>query len=199
MTDRRERRREDDDTFAERIAGPLRTPERARDHFEDSLIEAIRAKRTLRPAIPRRVQPLSGAWWSASTVRLSPLASLALAAGIAAIAVLVTRGRVQPTAIVQPAVVATAPVHDTVTFVRFVFVGRAKSVALVGDFNAWGGKPTALDQTAAGAWTASVPLPNGRHEYAFIVDGERWIADPLAPSSSDEFNTNSSVITVGTD
>jgi len=199
MTERHQPRRESDDAFAERIARSLRTSERARDGFEDSLIDAIRADRPLRPLIPRRVRPWSGAWWSASTVRLSPIATLALAAGIAALAVLVTRRTSQPTPILQPAIVATAPVHDTVTFVRFVFVGRASTVSLVGDFNAWGAKPTVLDQTANGAWTTSVALPNGRHEYAFIVDGERWVADPLAPSSSDEFNTNSSVITVGTD
>jgi hypothetical protein len=199
MTERYNPRRESDDAFADRIARPLRTAERARDGFEDSLIDAIRADKPLRPLVPRRVQPWSGAWWSASTVRLSPIATLALAAGIAALAVLVTRQTSQPAPILQPAVVATAPVHDSVTFVRFVFVGRASSVSLVGDFNAWGAKPTVLDQTANGAWTTSVALPNGRHEYAFIVDGERWVADPLAPSSSDEFNTSSSVITVGTD
>jgi hypothetical protein len=199
MTDRHERRRENDDAFGERIARPLRASERAGDRFEDSLIDAIRAERPLRPIVPRGVRPLSGAWWSASTIRLSPLASLALAAGIAALAVALTHRATRPNAVFQPAVVATAPVHDTVTFVRFVFVGRARSVSLVGDFNAWGGTPTTLDQTAAGAWTTSIPLPNGRHEYAFIVDGERWVADPLVPSSSDEFDTNSSVIMVGTD
>jgi len=35
-------------------------------------------------------------------------------------------------------------------------------------------------------------------EYAFIVDGTRWIADPLATKSSDDFDTESSVIQVGT-
>jgi hypothetical protein len=198
MTDRKKQRPEDDDAFAERIAQPLRGSARATDGFEDSLLDAIQARKPLRPLVPRRVQPLSPAWWSASTVRLSPIMSLALAAGIAAIAVFLTRSVAKPTSVFQPAIVATAPVHDTVTFVRFVFVGRAKSVSLVGDFNAWGGEPRTLDQTAAGAWTTSVPLANGRHEYAFIVDGERWVADPLVPSSSDEFDTNSSVITVGT-
>ena len=199
MIDPRHRRLEDDDQFAERIAQSLRTPERASDAFEDSLIEAIRRGKRLRTIVPRRTRPLSPAWWSAPMVRLSPLMSVALAAGIAAVAVLVTRGVSRtPARSNALAVMATAPVHDTVTFVRFVFVGRAKSVALVGDFNAWGGEPTALDRTANGAWTASVPLTNGRHEYAFIIDGERWVADPLAPANSDEFDTNSSVVTVGT-
>jgi hypothetical protein len=186
--------------FAERIARPLRSPEHTRDGFEDSLIAAIQANKPLRRVIPRHPRPLTPAWWSAPSVRFSPLVGVALAAGIAAFAVLATRattGRA-PAPSVVTRTVAAAPVHDTVTFVRFVFVGRARSVALVGDFNAWGGEPTALDRAANGAWTASVPLTNGRHEYAFIVDGARWVADPLAPSSSDEFDTNSSVIMVGT-
>jgi len=199
MTDRQGRRREDDDAFAERVARPLRAPERVGDEFESALLTAISEGRPLRPIVPRRMPALSPAWWSASTIRLSPLASLAIAAGIAAIAVFFARRATPPASVFQPAVVASAPVHDTVTFVRFVFVGRAKSVAIVGDFNGWGGRPTTLDQTAAGAWTTSVPLTNGRHEYAFVVDGERWVADPLAPSSSDEFETKSSVITVGTE
>jgi hypothetical protein len=40
-------------------------------------------------------------------------------------------------------------------------------------------------------------MPPGRHEYAFIVDGKRWTADPFAPPRSDEFDTSSSVIVVG--
>jgi len=188
---------DNDDVFGERVARVLRTPERARDDFEDSLTAAIRADRPLRRTIARRMRPLTPAWWAApAMLRLSPVASLALAAGIAAVAVLGTLQFSDR----QPAapIAAANTVHDTVTFVRFVFVGRAKSVTLVGDFNRWGSEPVVLGQTANGAWTASVPLPNGRHEYAFIVDGERWVPDPLAPSSSDEFNTNSSVITVGT-
>jgi hypothetical protein len=42
------------------------------------------------------------------------------------------------------------------------------------------------------AWTVSVPVPHGRHEYAFIVDGKRWVPDPFAPTTSDEFDTTSS-------
>ena len=189
----------EDDAVAERIARRLRTSEHASESFEDSLIAAIRARQTLPRLVPRHARPLSRAWWSATTIHLTPIAGLALAAGIAAVAAVVTRTAPPPIAAAPAlAVVASAPIHDTVTFVRFVFVGRAKTVTLVGDFNGWGGAPVPLDQTANGAWTTSIPLANGRHEYAFLVDGERWVADPLVPSSSDEFDTHSSVITVGT-
>jgi 1,4-alpha-glucan branching enzyme len=118
-----------------------------------------------------------------------------MAASIAAVAILGTLqlapGRGSQTTVARS-------VHDTVTFVRFVFVGQARSVTLVGDFNGWGGETTPLTRSTSGAWTVSVPMPNGRHEYAFIVDGTRWTPDPLAQTSSDDFDTKSSIISVGT-
>jgi 1,4-alpha-glucan branching enzyme len=69
---------------------------------------------------------------------------------------------------------------------------------MVGDFNAWTKGVTRLERSAApGVWTASVPLPAGRHEYAFIINGTRWIADPLAAKTSDDFGVESAVIHVG--
>lgn len=196
MTDRH--KQPDDDAFAERVARPLRKAEHASNSFEDSLIAAIAANAPLPRLAPRRARPLSSMWWSSKSIHLTPIAGLAMAAGIAAIAAVIGRSSASPsTSPIAPTVTATAPVHDTVSLVRFVFVGPAKTVTLVGDFNGWGGKPMALDRAANGAWTTLVQLPSGRHEYAFIIDGERWVPDPLAPSSSDEFDTHSSVITVG--
>jgi len=87
-----------------------------------------------------------------------------------------------------------------VQVVRFVFVDpRATSVELVGDFNEWSRGKTELGRSGApGVWAVSVPLSPGRHEYAFIINGSRWVADPLAVKSSDDFGTESSVIRVGT-
>jgi hypothetical protein len=34
------------------------------------------------------------------------------------------------------------------------------------------------------------------HDYAFIVDGERWIADPMAPAVADGFGGLNSRIAV---
>jgi 1,4-alpha-glucan branching enzyme len=84
--------------------------------------------------------------------------------------------------------------------VRFVFVDAgAKQVEVVGDFNEWAKGATQLSHSGApGVWTVSVPLSPGRHEYAFIINGSRWVADPFAPKSSDDFGTESSVIRVGT-
>jgi 1,4-alpha-glucan branching enzyme len=90
---------------------------------------------------------------------------------------------------------------DTINLVRFVFVdSHAQSVELVGDFNEWTKGATQLKPSGApGVWAVSVALPAGRHEYAFIINGTRWIADPLATKSSDDFGTESSVIQVGSE
>ena len=99
-----------------------------------------------------------------------------------------------------PAATASVAKSDTVQLVRFVFVEpRASKVEVVGDFNAWARGATELQRTGApGVWEVSVPLSPGRHEYAFIINGSRWVADPLAVKSSDDFGTESSVIRVGT-
>jgi 1,4-alpha-glucan branching enzyme len=64
------------------------------------------------------------------------------------------------------------------------FVGRfpgARSVNVVGSFNDWGPVSIPLeDRDHNGVWQAAVVLPAGTHEYMFVVDGERWVVDPLA-------------------
>jgi Glycogen recognition site of AMP-activated protein kinase len=64
------------------------------------------------------------------------------------------------------------------------FVGHfpgARSVEVVGSFNDWQRGALALrDEDHDGIWHGAVVLPAGQHEYMFVVDGERWVADPLA-------------------
>jgi 1,4-alpha-glucan branching enzyme len=86
-----------------------------------------------------------------------------------------------------------------VTLVQFVLVAPdARRVALVGDFNDWDPAATPLRASAGGAWSAAVQLSPGRHRYAFVVDGVRWLADPAAPPApDDDFGTPGSVVTVG--
>jgi 1,4-alpha-glucan branching enzyme len=132
---------------------------------------------------------------------MSPMKALAVAAGVAAIVglsgiALGTRIGNREAGVARAVSPTSKP--DTIQLVRFVFVdARASSVELVGDFNEWTRGSTALRLSGApGVWAASVPLTPGRHEYAFIVNGTRWVADPLAVKSSDDFGTESSVIRV---
>ncbi|HET7373804.1 MAG TPA: isoamylase early set domain-containing protein [Gemmatimonadaceae bacterium] len=178
-----------DDEFAERIAQPLRAPEVLAPDFEARLMVQARAE----IARQRAVQARRSWWTSRRMVMASPLAGLALAAGIAALAAISTLTVARRATRQAPSV---AVLHDTVQLVRFVFAdSSARTVSLVGDFNGWARERTPLHATArAGVWSVSVPLTAGRHEYAFIVNGERWVADPLSPGNRDEFGTESSVL-----
>lgn len=84
--------------------------------------------------------------------------------------------------------------------VQFVLDARdvpaGTRITIVGDFNGWdvNALPLALDN---GVWTATVPLLPGRHVYAFVVNGEKWIADPRAPAATDaDFGRPGSVVIV---
>ena len=82
--------------------------------------------------------------------------------------------------------------------VRFALVAPAASrVSVVGDFNAWNPAATPLRRAADGRmWVTEIPIPPGRHVYAFIVDGV-LVVDPGAPRAADEdFGVPSSVVIV---
>ena len=185
-----------------RIASRLREQERAHPSFEKRLMEKVRMEGSALYPAPGSYTPAS--WWRTKRgFQISPLAGMALAAGISAIVALsgiAVGARIGSRNHAVAKVVTPAPLasRDTVQLVRFVFVDtRASSVELVGDFNEWTKGTTALKLSGApGVWAASVALMPGRHEYAFIVNGTRWVADPLALKSSDDFGTESSVIRV---
>jgi hypothetical protein len=189
-----------DARFVEQVAAPLRRPEHVHPSFEKRLMEKVVAEGST--LYPKR-SPVVASWWRTERVfRLSPLTGLALAAGITAVIAVsgVAVGAwisARPQATARAASVAPP---DTVQLVRFVFVDpNAKQVELVGDFNEWARGSTQLKRSGApGVWAVSIPLSPGRHEYAFIINGSRWVADPLAVKSSDDFGTESSVIRVGT-
>ena len=188
-----------EDALIERIAAPLRASERVDSTFEERLMAKVRMEG---PALYPVRDSSHTSWWRAERVfRLSPLTGLALAAGISAVIALsgiAIGSRISsPSSNISRTALASAS-RDTVQVVRFVFVDSgAASVQLVGDFNAWTRGVTQLNRSGApGVWAVSVPLSPGRHEYAFIVNGSRWVADPLAVKSSDDFGTESSVIRI---
>ena len=72
----------------------------------------------------------------------------------------------------------------------------AQSVTVVGNFNGWEATPLS-DDDGDGIWTASIPLPPGRYEYAFVIDGRWWGQDPLADEYVRSFGDYNSVRYVG--
>ena len=163
--------------------------------FDEGVMQRVRAE--------SRDVPGRSVWrWMTRprTVNVSPLGALALAAGFAGIVALASRRDTAgiPAAAEAPSAVL-APAARSERMTEFVFVApSASSVAIVGDFNDWeeGGSP--LRRMAAGVWAITIPLAPGRYHYTFVVDGTKWVADPLAPRTlEDDFGRPNSVITVG--
>ncbi|MBE0618183.1 MAG: zf-HC2 domain-containing protein [Proteobacteria bacterium] len=75
---------------------------------------------------------------------------------------------------------------------------ESEDVRLVGDFNGWGRTPGPVRmQRREGRWVFQVELSPGRYQYAFLVDGKRWLPDPGAPSMiPDGFGGANSVLYV---
>lgn len=217
----------EDEEFARQLAAVLRaSDERPGSAFDDRVMAAVRAVHALTPEVRETPVTEISTWHRRRTLALPPMAWGALAAGFAIIVSLGTlatahvihRSQVAETAapdhidvastVAPVAQTAPAPAptqasvahvrRDTVYMVRFVLADAdAHTVSLVGDFNEWEKRATPLRSAKPGVWTAQVALPPGRHEYAYVVDGKRWVADPAADDVADEFDTPSSVVTVG--
>jgi hypothetical protein len=146
-----------------------RTP--APDGFADRVIEALPAWRK-----PARRAPAYSRW-------LIP----ALTGSLATVLILFSFGLLRPP-------VAT----DQVSFRFELHAPEASRVELLGTFNDWqAGDIVLTGPDASGHWEAAVELPAGRYEYIFLVDGERWVADPKASTHRpDGFGRENTVITV---
>jgi len=92
----------------------------------------------------------------------------------------------------------TPPPSAALVTVRFVLVApEARQVSLAGTFNQWDPQATPLVRAGTtDVWTATLTLPAGQHQYAFVVDGARWVPDPGAPAVDDGFGRRNSVLTL---
>ena len=152
--------------------------------LSEAVLSAIsRDTRSRTPTLAARVRD----WlWSPRPVSLHWRPAYALAALIALAFVSLLR---------EPAAPA-APGPGQQVLVQFrLDAPTARKVQLAGNFTDW--KATVpLNRTAAGTWTVVVPLDPGVHNYAFVVDGREWVADPMAPAVSDGFGGKNSQLAV---
>ncbi len=81
---------------------------------------------------------------------------------------------------------------------KFVFrtADPVKSVCLAGTFNDWNRENLPMKSEDGKAWTTEVRLPYGSHRYKFVVDGSKWILDPINPKNETDGggNTNSVLV-----
>ena len=53
------------------------------------------------------------------------------------------------------------------------------------------------DREGTGLWSIVLPLPPGRYEYKFVLDGEKWVPDPGNEEEVDDgFGSVNSIIIV---
>jgi hypothetical protein len=128
-------------------------------------------------------------WLTHPEIALSPLAAAAIVVVLVASTLSIQHGLSDDR--------RTTDAASLVNLHQFVLVApNAASVSLVGDFNGWSLGATPLERQGS-VWSVEVSLPPGRHVYAFVVDGEEWVADASAPRApEDEFGRPSSVILV---
>lgn len=169
-----------DDELIARVAAELKAPVDLGSAL-DARITARIAGRLPDPASG----PLDAAWrWP---IAVSPLAGLAVAAGVVAVLLFGNR-------------LTSGPGEPRSVEMQFVYVDlSASSVALVGDFNGWDPTATPLARAPGdGIWAVTLPLPPGRYHYSFVVDGTHWARDPTAPRAlGDHFDRPTSAVTIG--
>jgi Carbohydrate-binding module 48 (Isoamylase N-terminal domain) len=180
-----------DDPLIAHVADELRRPVAPRPGFDARIMATVRS---VPPSLPRRVW----AWLrEPRALALSPLGGVAWATGLAALLVAGTFAVVRTSGPAAAPLAAVAPSRapELVTFV--LVAPAARSVALTGDFDGWDRTRLPMRREASGLWTLDVPLAPGRYQYAFVVDGRRFVADPGAPRAiGDDFGQPTSVVTV---
>lgn len=87
------------------------------------------------------------------------------------------------------------------------YAPSARQVTLAGNFNNWGGTQgggrydpsidSMSDRDRDGVWTIVVPLPPGRYQYKYVIDGGvRWERDPNNPDTAFEGGIENSLLIV---
>lgn len=79
-----------------------------------------------------------------------------------------------------------------------LYAPQASEVLVVGDFNGWGSAGAVKLQPATnGTWRAQIKLNPGQYQYAFVVNGKQWLADPGAMRQvDDDFGRKNSILLV---
>lgn len=87
-------------------------------------------------------------------------------------------------------------VSEELVWVRFIYVDEnANNIAIAGDFNNWEPHPLTEQQiNGEDVWTGFFAMPRGENKYMFVVNGEKWVTDPLANMYQDDGFGNKNAI-----
>lgn len=80
-----------------------------------------------------------------------------------------------------------------IRFVKFTLDSpRASKVLVVGDFDNWQAEAMSRSSDKKGRWEILLPLPPGRYQYSFQVDGT-WTPDPDSRESGQKGDLRTSI------
>jgi hypothetical protein len=89
--------------------------------------------------------------------------------------------------------------EGTIPIVFTLSLEHARTVSVVGSFNGWDPAGYELHKSN-GNWILETALPTGRHEYSFLIDGQRIMTDPRGMFTSDDgFGNRNTVLILGND
>jgi hypothetical protein len=84
-------------------------------------------------------------------------------------------------------------------YVRLAYVSDDPAIGQVhvaGSFNDWDPSTSPM-RRQDGVWSTILVLPPGSYEYMFVVDGQKWLTDPLAVETRDDgFGGSNAVLEV---
>jgi 1,4-alpha-glucan branching enzyme len=82
--------------------------------------------------------------------------------------------------------------------VRFLLANpEARRVALAGTFNDWSTTSHRMSREASGRWRIVVALPQGEHQFMFVVNDAEWITPPAADDYVDDgFGKKNGIVVV---
>ena len=91
----------------------------------------------------------------------------------------------------------TPPVRSQCANRFVIYDPSARQVELAGSFTGWQRVP--LHRAGdSGYWELTLPVAPGEHRFAYILDGERQMADPTLPAlEQDDFGGENSILNVG--
>ena len=90
----------------------------------------------------------------------------------------------------------TPPVPSACTNRFVLFEPAARQVELAGSFTGW--QRIAMQPIGeSGYWELNMPVPSGEHRFAYILDGNRQMADPtVRATEKDDFGGENSILNV---
>ena len=162
------------------------------------LMARLRREAARRPSLLARLRATMAAWNAAPVLAAASALVIGVLIGWMVRGARVPEAGPASAAPSHPPFAGASSTHE-VRLVQFVLLApKASRVAVVGDFNDWDPSATPLARLGGGSWVAAIPVSPGRHVYAFIVDGDRWVSDPATPlAPEDDFGIRNSVIVVG--